>query len=171
MGLKLKAKACFLNKCTSLSLTDITGEHDAAANPGGWGTPNVDVGDVTEATIKIIHPDGTEQEMDVSSQVPSVYNGNFYYTYIVPASSGSFSDGLYEIHYTVVADDTTYEYVCYLASLCSVWCCYQDHLKKLPQVMCEQCDYEKYYQDMQYMGTMLKALLYAEWCGRKIEVV
>lgn len=173
LDISLRAKGCFYNSCTSFVLTDTTGEYDSSANDGGWGSPNWDVTDITAAEIEITYPDGTVQTVDVTSQVPSSYTGNFYFNYIVPTTGIKFEDGLYEIKYSVTVEDLgvseTYEYSFYKPALCSVTCCVNKQLAKLRTELCNTCDYDTYLYNMRYMETMLNSLMYASWCGRTSE--
>lgn len=171
--ISLKAKADFRNSCTSLVVIDTTGEYDSSANTGGWGDPNWDVTHVTEASLEITYPDGTTQTVDVTSQIPSSYSGDFYFNYIVPTSGDKFEDGLYEIKYSVTVEDSgtteTYEYSFYKPALCGVTCCVNKKLAELRKELCNTCDYDIYLYNTRYMETMLNSLMYATWCGKTSE--
>lgn len=165
MALSLKAKADFRNNCTSLLVTDVTGEYDSSLNTGGWGAPNISVSDVSSASITITYPDGSTQTVDVTSQVPGTYSTDFNFNHIAPTTS--FADGLYEITYSVTSSGgTAYTYSFYKPALCGVACCVDKKLSKLPKEMCTQCEYDEYLYNTRYMTTMLNSLSYAAYCAK-----
>ena len=57
--------------CTEFVFQDTTGIYNAVGNPGGWGTPNVDILSVTPpCTLDITLPDGvTTYQIDLTGDV------------------------------------------------------------------------------------------------------
>jgi len=90
----------------SFSFTDQTGEYDAEDNPGGFGTPNPEEGDVTDISLEIIGPEGGSYayEGDYSSTL-EIFAEDIGYP------STLFKDGVYKfkVTYTTESDDYTSE--------------------------------------------------------------
>ena len=52
MALVPKISLALNNKCNKVTLTEETNPYDLFANPGGWGGPNADAGEITYASVE-----------------------------------------------------------------------------------------------------------------------
>lgn len=59
MALILAATSPTQTGCFGFTFTDTTGVYNVTTNPGGYGTPNIESTDVTDATISIYTPGST----------------------------------------------------------------------------------------------------------------
>lgn len=59
MALELQATSPTQTGCLGLTFTDTTGIYNVTTNPGGYGAPNIDSTDITDATISIYTPNST----------------------------------------------------------------------------------------------------------------
>lgn len=134
MALSPTITACLKNSCTTLSVTDTTGVYNATTNPGGWGSQNTGGADVAKATITIILPNGSEQEEDVTDQIPDPVTGTFDFTDI---TLDAYVDGIMTIVYTVTNSagrDRTYKYE--VLFVCQTRACVDN---MWAEVACESC--------------------------------
>jgi len=53
MALVPKISLALNNKCNKVTLTEETNPYDLFANPGGWGGPNADAGEITYASVDV----------------------------------------------------------------------------------------------------------------------
>lgn len=58
--------ACEGNSCNSIILTDTTGDYSLSANPGGFGSPNPDISEVSQVTATITFADNTQVVLDIT---------------------------------------------------------------------------------------------------------
>ena len=124
----LNLSVCTKDNCNVLSVTDITGGY-SASNTGGWGTPNSDRTDVTDASIIIKDSTGIVHTEDITSQTSVVdWYADFTYEEIPLA----LPDGLYTASYiiTVGSDDSavTTEKTVKFYVYCDLKCCVHKRL-------------------------------------------
>jgi len=124
MALSPVISACLENNCTELKVSDITGVYNDTTNTGGWGTPNFEGSDVTEAFLYITYPNTTTtQTIDVTAQIPDTITGDLDFTNISPDDSYTkFPDGKYEIKYSVSDGADTYTYCLSVVFYCQINC-------------------------------------------------
>lgn len=144
MSLILKASACIGNNCRSLYISDKTGVYNVTSNAGGYGTPNLAVGGVTETHIIITLPDGTTV-IDITnpSGLPSsdtTVEYEILYT-ILDSTWSSIQDGLYYIEYTVTDGITLYTTTPRpFLFLCNAECCVSRLFSKIATLTDCSCD-------------------------------
>jgi hypothetical protein len=113
---------------SSYTITDLTGAYDAVNNPGGWGTPNVELSDVAEAEVdlQIMDEDGnftsvlTAGEKDVLDlpNFPNDTDGDITRTVVL-------EDGYYRAIYRITDNsETTYTETKYFTFYSSFKCCF-----------------------------------------------
>ena len=163
--LTLKYDLCVINGCTQLQFSENTGIY-TLANPGGWGTPNIEIGNVVTATLLIKGPDGVEYTIDLTiGNLPSNIVG---FSYNIPlVSMGSpitITDGQWYFVYTVIDDnDVEYSTTVNKYFTCNTKCCISNMLAKVNT--CDSCpkdDSEELYNKAK---TMFDSLENAAECG------
>ena len=128
--LTLKYDLCVINGCTQLQFSENTGIY-TLANPGGWGTPNIEIDNVVTATLLIKGPDGVEYTIDLTiGNLPSNIVG---FSYNIPlVSMGSpitITDGQWYFVYTVIDDnDVEYSTTVNKYFTCNTKCCISNML-------------------------------------------
>jgi len=122
MALQVNIKAR-IDSCKDIIVTDITLPY-SAGNTEGYGTPNPDITDITSATITITYPDGTQDIIDETSNLPSIVTGEIVFPAITPTTV---ADGLYTITYSVTGSQSgnpfTSEKTIKFINLCNIRCC------------------------------------------------
>jgi hypothetical protein len=158
--------------CTQFIFKDTTGIYDAVNNPGGWGTPNDDIGTLqTPTTIDITLPDGiTTYQIDLatlpSSNIPADQPPNEQYfdmSYIGGTAGDKIPDGIYTFLYTVTADQGTHTQVNVQGFICQVCCCVESMFKDIKSG-CDCCD--KDYMRLMEASLLLQGLQCQLDCGQ-----
>jgi hypothetical protein len=173
LELKLDIQLVRKDDILQLSIFDCTGEYDAVANPTGFGTPNLEIADITAVTLDITFPDGTVYNLDASSYLPNVDGTFIYLTYNdVTGNGGTFPDGKYEFTYTVT-DNTTPTPVEYTQDLTeyfynTVECCLQQKAAALKLEDCN-CDGSKNEIEEVSMGWIALQALCSQVCLEQYE--
>lgn len=106
----------------TIAVRDVTGLYDPADNPGGWGTPNPEIGDIDFYLLSLSHfslPDvywqrqvrvATEPNDQLTPSVPDIANGNIVRMDSVKLGMSTdqktFNDGVYDINVYAVLDYT-----------------------------------------------------------------
>lgn len=127
MALRPTLQACMRDKCGGIYFSDTTGAYHVTNNPYGWGTPNMQGSDVTEATLTITFPNGDETEYDLLSQVPDTITADINYNVI----EGTFEDGIYIFTMTYFGTETVTKVLKKLF-LCNSTCCVDKMWAKIP---------------------------------------
>jgi len=97
MALQVNFTASQASNCKDIDVIDTTGVYDALNNPTGWGAPNADTTDVTQATLYIVTPSGSSYAIDATlllNDELTVLGSSIGYT-------GKLPDGYYDIRYEV----------------------------------------------------------------------
>jgi len=118
MALVPKISVSFANDCSELVVTDTTKAYNASTNTGGWGAPNADTTDVTEAYI-VIGNGSEESRYDVISELINPVTDSFELTTI----ADTYGDGEYTVTYNVYVGDTLYKCSIKIFAMCEVRCC------------------------------------------------
>ena len=127
MAFTLKSSICPINKCYQLQFTDETKPY-SSLNTGGYGTPNIELTDITAATVAVYLPN------TVTPVIVNVYiNGVFPNTNNVPFTitnvmlgfdaTEPLPSGKYKIVYTVSGTDFNYSISCFTYVLCNEKLC------------------------------------------------
>jgi hypothetical protein len=123
MALIPKIQACVKNNCKTLVIRDITGEYDATDNPGGYGAPNIEIGDVTGSSLIITIP-GSNTPITIINPVGLPTLDTTFEYEVSTSVLSPIPDGIYKIEYTITAGDITYSYgPRYFFFTCNVECC------------------------------------------------
>lgn len=164
MALIPKIHACVKNNCKTLVIRDITGEYDVTDNLGGYGTPNIEIGDVTGSSILITIP-GSNTPITISnpSGLPTL---DTTFEYEVSTSVLSpIPDGIYKIEYIITAGDDTYSYgPRYFFFTCNVECCVFKLFSQIAQTTDCSCE-SNIIKNALYASTLLDGLKAAKDCG------
>lgn len=136
---KSSPSACLQDNCGKLIISEEAGVYHATNNTSGFGTPNIQGSDITEAIITVTWPSGADEDYDVTSQIPSTVTGTIEFN----AIEGDFPDGIYSIKTTYTTSSQVYTKTIKVLMLCHACCCVDKMWAKLP---------EKYYSlsDEQY---------------------
>lgn len=129
MALVQKFSAEVISGCSKLLITDITGMY-SSSNTTGWGTPNIDPSDVTEAYILVgSSSSGVIYSLNVTSVVqaitlPSSYVDNFTFPLIEidPSDIGQtdlITDKIYNISYMIDGESVDGK----VLTTCNTQCC------------------------------------------------
>jgi len=132
--LEPKIKSC-LKDCESLTIKDITGFYDVTLNETGWGTPNINKSDLTEATLTIVTPTQTYEENVLETIQDSVFSTYDIFTY----TSDSLTDGIYKFTLKLITEDNEYEVSITHFVYCNVECCVDKLGSKLAIQSCDPC--------------------------------
>ena len=165
---------CTLDCCKYLKVSDVTGAYNAVSNLGGWGTPNLDLTAVTDASLTIIYPDGSTDIIDSTDAVrypvlmTNITTASAFpfelYTF-VPLTGTTFPDGVTEIDYMVTDGTDVYTTSIYSSSDCNISCCVDNMFAQLPSKMCNNCDYDIFVQNALQARALLKAYRCNCCCG------
>jgi hypothetical protein len=152
MALKPSPSSCLKNSCGQLVVTDGAGVYHVTNNPYGWGTPNIQGSDVTEAVITITWPSGESEEYNVTDEVPDTVTGDIEYNII----EADFPDGIYTININYTTSTGTYSKTIKKLYTCHAQCCVDKMWAKLP---------EKFYNlsDEQFLAYSQQAQLASAW--------
>jgi hypothetical protein len=111
-------------------VTNTSGAYSAVDNLGGWGAPNIVVGDVTASDLYVTDPEGNTEQFELLDLPDS-------FEYISPGitlnSDGdvntlTFSDGEWTFRWVMVADGDTYTQTTIVGSSCVVAACVGEKL-------------------------------------------
>lgn len=82
MALSAQQRVCV--KCDDVEFTDVTGNYDAVTNPGGYGAPNPDFGDLTPYTAAFYAPGQNTPVYTLNLyEDPPAPDADGYYLYII----------------------------------------------------------------------------------------
>ena len=164
---------CQSDGCKTLTVTDSTGEY-SGTNLTGWGTPNIELSDVSVATVTITDPDDVEHVVDLVNDLGIDYltatadtlEYDIDSTYFGLASTDTIPDGIYNFLYSIT--DTSldvYTMERNIALYCNIGCEINDLLKMIPeQYSCNKCN-TAFINEVYGIYMMYKALINAAECG------
>lgn len=152
----------------SLIVQDATGEY-SAANTSGWGTPNPEIADMTNAALSVTLPDattllpnGTPITWDSSSD-PAFYNlfpNTGIPKFVVTGEMAGYgadsklADGIYQVDYQATNGTITYSYSRYVMVDRTVECC----LNKLADSGCGCGESKRYSRGTTALGAARAAI-------------
>ena len=171
MALQPKISTCIKNDgCSAIILNETTGVYDADLNPGGYGAPNIAVGDVTETHIFVTLPDGTIVDITDPVGLPTSDSELEYEITASALDMDNIEDGLYVIEYTVTDGITTYTTgTKYFLYSCNVDCCVSKMFAKIATVTSCQCD-DVIIKNALYASALLAGMKSAAGCGNRSAV-
>lgn len=164
--LSLKFDLCVTDACTQIRFTETTGFY-STTNTGGWGAPNITLGDVVTATLAIT-PYGSTTTYTIDVEATSLFpTDNASFTYNIPLSlignPTSIVDGQWLFVYTVTDATDTYTKSIYKYFYCNSECCVTN---MLPDVdTCDCCKETTDYKNYILAWTQLQSLKKAAACG------
>lgn len=97
------------NSCTKIEPEDTIGRYDAANNPNGWGAPNDDYSDITDAVINIYDLDEALLETYIVKQgATDQYPASAPYPQTIPFAEADWvnPDGVYKFDYVITGSET-----------------------------------------------------------------
>lgn len=168
MALELSREICVKCDLKVFTVQDLTGSYDAVSNPGGYGSPNPLISDVTAAYIKVTMADGTIYTIDAYPTLPNDGGSTFTVTNedLGLDADSQFTDEVVTIDYVVlgVSSGTAFAYTCggLEAFMCNALCCVNEKMSDI-QVGCG-C---KSNQTTEELFFMLKGAEYAAECGKQ----
>lgn len=135
--------------CTQLFLIDNTGAYSISSNPGGYGSPNPALAQVTSVTVSgtIYLPNGSTIPIPSTTLFPTgvtpVFNLNQAWvltTTLLGINGNTFPDGIYQLTYTVNSQVSATQYsnsVQYQQLItCNADCCIGNVLSDLDPCDC-----------------------------------
>lgn len=164
--LSLNFDLCVTDACTQIRFTETTGFY-STTNTGGWGAPNITLGDVVTATLAIT-PYGSTTTYTINVEATSLFpTDNSSFTYNIPLSlignPTSIVDGQWLFVYTVTTASATYTKTIYKYFYCNTECCVTS---MLPDVdTCDCCKETTEYKNYILAWTHLQSLKKAAACG------
>lgn len=123
---------CFQVSNSELRIYDTTGTYNATTNPGGWGTPNPALADVTSAYLLFeSNTYTTAIQLDIvfgaglfgSTDIEAAAGMSILSSTVFGSSVTTFPDGYYKITMIVVAGGITYDYTMHEAFVYNARCC------------------------------------------------
>lgn len=162
MALRPVIQACMRDKCGGIYFSDITGVYHATNNTGGWGTPNLQGSDITEATLTIVFPSGDDEEHDLLSQIPSTVSGDIDFNVL----EDTYEDGIYTFTYTVTNGTISATKVLKRLFLCNTQCCVDNMWAKIPEYIVTKDEkfMKNYIEQVNYAQGLLNGLSAAGGC-------
>lgn len=169
MSLKLNFDICQSTSCKWFSFKETTGIYDTNSNPGGWGSPNPELVDGTNATLVITLPGSTTPtSVDISSYFPSddnTFSINITNTDLGLGVNDSLPGGIYQITYNVTVETSVYSKTKYIIISCQYDCKIEQLLSDLViSECCLECDNEDF-DKVVYLKTLLCIAKQAAECG------
>lgn len=167
MSLQLNFDLCVTDACTQIRFTETTGVY-STTNTGGWGTPNISLGDVVTATLAIT-PYGSTTTYTIDVEATTLFpTDNTSFTYNIPLSlignPTSIVDGQWLFVYTVTDATDTYTKSIYKYFYCNSECCVTNMLAAL-DLSCDCCKDSTEYKNYILAWTQLQSLKKAAACG------
>lgn len=166
MSLQLNFDLCVTDACTQIKVTETTGFY-STINTGGWGSPNIDLGDAITATLAIT-PYGSAITYTIDLLATTLFpTNNPYFTYNIPLSAignpTSIADGQWLFVYTVSDGTDTYTKTIYKYFYCNTECCVTSMLPDIDT--CDCCKETSDYKNYILAWTQLQSLKKAAACG------
>lgn len=164
MALIPKISAHVENNCKTLVIRDITGVYNSSTNVGGYGTPNIDIGDVTGSTLIITLPSSlTPITINNPVGLPTL-DDTFEYE-VSSSILSSVPDGIYKIEYIITAGDDEFSYgPKYFFFTCNTECCVFKMYAEIAQTIDCSCN-STIIKNAKYASVLLRGLLAAKKQG------
>jgi hypothetical protein len=169
MSLQLKINACFEDKCSKLKIYDTSGEYDVITNPSGWGNPNLDLVNVTDAVISLSYTNSSLNTYNVTTTInnATIVNGQFE---LVEISNLDFNDGIYSVFYVVNDGFVDYSATYRFFSTCKADCCVEKMKVKFKEELCG-CNWLVYWDNYKKAEALLFAAKSAFACGKNAQAL
>lgn len=162
MALELNFSICQINSCVDLEFTETTGTY-STSNPGGYGAPNIALGDVLTAVLTSTSPSGIVYTTNLFTLgFPS---SNLSYSTDITLTGSSLEDGKWTFTYTITTLTETYTKTIYKLFTCNSECCVKQMLEDLDNDDCGCKDSSKELNTYLKAWTFLQSLKNAAKCG------
>lgn len=122
MSLQINYSFCLNKGCNTFTFSDTTGEYDAILNPGGYGTPNPGVEEISSAII-IIECNGNSKQLSIPLSDPPVIEDLQGFELTSEELEFDIVDGIYTVTYMVVFDGDEYTKKQEMFFACNAECC------------------------------------------------
>jgi len=171
MALQLSANVCQSADCKTLQFSETTREYNALTNITGWGTPNIDIGDVITATLSISGDNITTPIVfDLLTEGFPTIDENVIFEIanidLLFGESSPIQDGFYTFLYEITTSTESYNVSVDKLLYCVIECRVNSMLANL-QISdpdCHNCKNEKTKQAL-LAWTYLQSLKLAARCG------
>jgi hypothetical protein len=178
MPLVFKASAVTAGDCSSIYLFDKTGAYNALSNPGGYGSPNTPIADVTTTVISILYAGATTAVNVSPTAYPALPSSNDEAAYqITPSMIGlsAFPSGITTINYSIsgISGSTPFSYTHTQRILvdCEYRCCIDKKNKEMALKIANGncgCSSDSFMKTL-FLSTVLDAAHAAVCCGNETE--
>lgn len=145
MALNLELNVTIVRNGTRMLVVDATG-NSIIASDGKWNDAVAHT-DVTGATLDITYPDGTTEQKDFITlgyfqvAIAGIFS---YELFTEPNGQEKFPDGKYEFTYTITTSTATYTDTLTKYFYHNLEACISQLWYKLPDEMCDSCDYKEF---------------------------
>ena len=163
MGLVLSSLIQLNSGNTSLTIFDNTGDY-SLLNQGGYGTPNPDTTDVTQATLTIDiqgYNSYAPVTVEITASFADLFTTGFTLSALEALNLPVFPDGWYKFTYSVVALGIEYSYVNTNAFWGEVQCCVRKAVLQLSTTITDV----KKAEQVHYMSLLFDALTSSACCN------
>lgn len=161
MALIPKISAHVENNCKTLVIKDKTGIYNASTNVGGYGTPNIDIGDVTGSTLIITLPSSLTPITIINPAGLPTLDDEFKYE-VSSSVLSPVADGIYTIEYVInVGDDEYSSGISYFFFSCNTECCVAKIYAEIAQTINCDCN-SVIIKNARYASVLLKGLCAAK---------
>lgn len=166
MALELSYSVCITSCCKEISITDSTGDYDASTNTTGWGTPNLERGDVTDASLVITDADGYDYTIDVTTEVQDGTDITVTSDLIGLAAGVDITSGVYYFTLTVTDGVDTYYFDVTKLFYCTEEKAFQALVGTFNPDSCTCCSGHSTMDDILDIWVYMLALKNAACCGK-----
>lgn len=157
MALVPKISAHVENNCKTLVIKDLTGEYNATTNVGGYGAPNIEIGDVTGSSLIITIPSSNTPITITNPVGLPTLDQDFEYE-ISSSLLSPVPDGIYKIEYKITAGDDEFSYgPRYFFFTCNVECCVAKMYAVIAQTIDCSCE-SNLVKNSTYASVLLRGL-------------
>lgn len=170
MALTPTINLCLRTGCKQLIFKDTTGEY-SLTNTGGYGSPNPEIADFTEATLTVIAPDNTQYVIDIFSDgFPTIDTEDEYQIDLADLGNRTFiEDGYWQFIYTIYDNNTDTTYTAVFAGIftCNTRCCVEKLLLLIDTNKFGLPDKQNEKRIKEYLmaKSYLDSLVYYSYCG------
>ena len=159
--------------CSKYTIFEETGIYDPNSNPGGYGFPNPEIAEVTEAKLDVYFPgSSTPMSFDLFPTFPNTTGIGFDVTPSILGIS-KLIDGPYKFVYTINGDQIVADIVvpfvasvnCTVVNLCNAECCVNKAVAQIPHLRCNCKANEHKIELFTLADVLLDAAERAACCG------